>query len=193
MRAQRKEYLTTEAIMKKPLYILPHGIEVIGEYAPFGSNMYWRVRIKAHELFDAKIVSGGMYIRRNRVVMTSILGRMLKSNEHVHHINEDKGDDSPRNLELITADEHNKHHKIGTKHTDESKEKTSNSVKKAYAEGRMNQKILKGTEQCQAKLDDEKVRLIRTSNRSAYSLAKELGVSKQVVLSARNNKTWKHV
>ena len=36
---------------KSPIYVLPHGIEVIGEYAPSRKNRYWRVRIRPHRFF----------------------------------------------------------------------------------------------------------------------------------------------
>lgn len=122
--------------MKKPLYVLPHGIEVVGEYAPNAKCPYWRVRIRPHPLFRAVNVSGGLYVRRNRAVMTSILGRALSRNEHVHHKNEDRSDDSPDNLELISPAEHNRHHKFGTRHSAETRQRISLGLKSAIAEGR---------------------------------------------------------
>lgn len=125
------------AKLKPPIYTLPHGIEVIGEYGITDKNRYTRVRIRPHKFFPGlRVVSGGCYIRRSRAVMASVLGRELCPREVVHHINENREDDRPENLEIITGSEHNTHHKTGHKHRPESKQKTATSLRKAYAEGR---------------------------------------------------------
>lgn len=123
--------------LKPTLYTLPYGIEVIGEYAPRGVNLYWRLRVRPHPFFpDAKISSGGISVRRNRAVMSSILGRAISENEHIHHKDEDRSNDDPSNLELLTADDHNKHHKTGSRHSTDSKARISSGLKRAHAEGR---------------------------------------------------------
>lgn len=119
-----------------PIYTLPHGIEVVGEYAPSKRVPYWRVRIRPHPFFSAPVISSGMYVRRSRVVMASHLGRGLSPKEHVHHKSEDRNDDSLENLELLGSVEHNAHHKTGSKHSQESKERISKGLKLAHAEGR---------------------------------------------------------
>lgn len=121
---------------KPPKYILPHGIEVIGEYQPTTKNPYWRVRIRPHRFFEVKSISGGIYVKRSRVVMSSILGRRLLPSELVHHCSEDKTDDSAGNLEIISPAEHNRHHKVGTSHSTETKIKIGNGLRAAIAEGR---------------------------------------------------------
>lgn len=119
---------------KQPLYVLPHGIEVIGEYPPKAGNRYWRVRIRPHPFFpDVPVRFGGCDVRRSRVVMAAKLGRQLQQNEIVHHRSEDKNDDSPDNLELETPATHNAHHKTGTTRSAESRAKTSASLTKCYA------------------------------------------------------------
>ena len=128
---------------QKPLYVLPHGIEVIGEYPARGKNRYWRVRIRPHPFFpDVPVVHGGCYVRRSRAVLASKLGRALTPEEHAHHEDEDRDNDVPSNVESLSAAQHNRHHKTGSRHREESKAKTSASVRRAFAEGRITPRLI---------------------------------------------------
>lgn len=122
---------------KQPLYVLPHGIVVVGEYSPTGKNRYWRVRIRPHPFFPTvKVVSNGIGVRRSRVLLAAKLGRALTLQEHAHHRDEDRNNDGADNIEPLSPNEHNRHHKIGSTHGADSRTKTSSSLKLAYAEGR---------------------------------------------------------
>jgi len=50
------------------------------------------------------------YILRSRYVVEQYLGRFLDSDEHVHHCNENKLDDSLENLDIIFHREHMEYH-----------------------------------------------------------------------------------
>jgi hypothetical protein len=52
-------------------------------------------------------VTGRGMVRRCRLVMEMLLGRRLKRNEHVHHVNRKKADDRPKNLLLTKPGDHN--------------------------------------------------------------------------------------
>lgn len=53
-------------------------------------------------------------IHEHRLVMQNHLGRKLRRDEYVHHINHDVRDNRIENLQIMTADEHNKLHWKGT-------------------------------------------------------------------------------
>ena len=48
----------------------------------------------------------------HRVLMENKLGRLLESAEHVHHKDEDKANDAPKNLELKTRSQHSRDHAL---------------------------------------------------------------------------------
>lgn len=50
------------------------------------------------------------YEPEHRIVMERFLGRKLKSEEHIHHIDGDTLNNSPSNLQIVTSSEHLKIH-----------------------------------------------------------------------------------
>jgi hypothetical protein len=54
----------------------------------------------------------GGYIAEHRYVMEQKIGRYLKNDEQVHHINLNKHDNRIENLQLMSKEEHDLHHRI---------------------------------------------------------------------------------
>ena len=49
-------------------------------------------------------------IYEHRYVMESLIGRKLRTDEHVHHKNGIRDDNRPENLELMSQSEHQREH-----------------------------------------------------------------------------------
>lgn len=75
-------------------------------------DSYGYVMIKKHSHPYAQ--SSG-YIKEHRLVMEVELGRYLTPDEIIHHINRDKSDNRPENLEVVDMAEHRRIHNIEDK------------------------------------------------------------------------------
>ena len=51
------------------------------------------------------------YVLLHRVIMENHIGKLLNTNEIVHHKNENKKDNRIENLEIFSVSEHSKHHR----------------------------------------------------------------------------------
>jgi len=71
------------------------------KHGPINDRGYWYIRDPAH----AHATKNG-YVAEHIVVATNIIGRPLKYNEVVHHINLKKEDNRPDNLIILTRKRH---------------------------------------------------------------------------------------
>lgn len=71
----------------------------------------------------------GKNVREHRHVMSLHLGRQLRANEVVHHLNEDRADNRIENLAIMANGEHTRVHHSGEKRPDEAKARMARSSK----------------------------------------------------------------
>ena len=110
--------------------------------------------------------------RLHDVIMEEHIGRRLKPDECVHHINGVKDDNRLENLQLMTVGEHSTLHN--------------------YHNAGSRKLVSPGEESPSAKLTWEIVREIRNNhNVSAKEFALRFNVSRGTIYHIRNNRTWK--
>jgi hypothetical protein len=110
---------------------------------------------------------GGKRLYVHRLVMEKKLGRPLHQSEHVHHLNEDRFDNRPKNLAIMSAALHTRIHLASGDYF--------------------------GEKHGMAKLTETQVRKIRASSKRERVLAQRFGVSRATINMVRTNKIWKQV
>ncbi|HEC66818.1 MAG TPA: glycosyltransferase [bacterium] len=84
-----------------------------------------------HARIDVNL-NNGKWTSESRFIMQQIIGRKLEPKEHVHHIDGNTFNNSPSNLEILSASDHAQKTFKGRKKSPQSKQKQSDSYKKFY-------------------------------------------------------------
>lgn len=82
------------------------------------------------------------YVAEHRFLMEEEIERYLTKNEVVHHINGIVDDNRIENFKLMTGFNHRSFHKTGSKHKEESKQKTKETMRKRWQEGKFKERVL---------------------------------------------------
>lgn len=102
----------------------------------------------------------------HRVIMEAKLGRKLKSNEHVHHIDGNRHNNEPQNLTVLKRIDHLRHH----------------------AKERRGQPPPQGT-----KLSVEQIKEIRALNLSQNKIAEIYGVTQTLISQIKLKKIYRYI
>lgn len=122
---------------------------------------------------------GGGFIDEHRLVMERALGRVPRSDEIVHHKNEDPRDNRLSNLELTNRAEHASHHTRGRTCQPELRQRLS--------------ELKRGRTPSSAPLSAETVRSIRAARQAGEgptAIAKRFNVLKVTVINICNGKRY---
>lgn len=121
-----------------------------------------------------RIKLNGRKVLEHVLVMEQHIGRRLGPDECVHHINGNHSDNRLDNLQLMTKSEHARLHG-------------------AYMSAERSGKYHCGENGTNAKLTNETVLFIRSSDAPAKELAEQFGVDANTIYSIRRRKTWKNI
>lgn len=125
--------------------------------------------------YEYIIGKDGRVVYVHRQVMEKKLGRLLEKDEVVHHIDENKRNNDPCNLDLTNRSSHGKHHYKGIP-------KNTNPVK--------------GSKHGLTKLTEENVKDIKEKLKLGIHenvLSKRYNVSFDTIWDIKKDRTWKHV
>ena len=125
----------------------------------------------------------GKKVPEHRAVVEELLGITLQNDQVVHHINGDKTDNRPENLQILDWKEHSRLHASTMPQTPEKQRKVS-----AARKGKSNP-------DARALTDEQVEVIVRALHEGATvtRLAKENGVSDHVIRNIRDGKTYQDV
>ncbi|AAQ54950.2 HNH endonuclease [Burkholderia phage Bcep22] len=130
--------------------------------------------VKASGYVEEKF--GGKWVRQHRLVVERQLGRPLRDDEDVHHKNHTKGDNDPRNLELMDHGEHTIEHHTGAK-------RSALTAKKIAERARSRSSLLAS--------DVAEIKQKVAAGQTQRAVARSYGVSPMTINRIINEATWR--
>ena len=113
--------------------LMPSGAD---HYAYVGRrvrNGYVYVACPDHPAAPTEGVFRG-YVLEHRLVLERTLGRLLRGDEHGHHINGIRDDNRPENLVAITRSAHRRLHRPDDDNGDGYRQRQSDNMKRVWAQ-----------------------------------------------------------
>ena len=141
---------------------------------------YVTLRMPGHHLADAQ-----GYVREHRLVMEQKLGRRLEPGEVVHHIDEDRTNNAPENLELFTSNgEHLRATRTGRvpKWSDGGKVELDRVRRSRVLTRDVRDAIRKKLE---IPLDMDDIERRHAAGESITAIARDLGVKRELIYARR--------
>lgn len=142
----------------------------------YHKNFCGRNKISLDRGYEIRVNEVGKIVYIHREILEQKLGRKLKPGEISHHIDENKLNNDPDNLELKTKSSHAKHH---------SDSERIKLIPRA-----------RGSRTRSAKLNEEQVRTIKIRIKNGEknrSICNDYPVQIDMIQSIRRGKDWKHV
>lgn len=139
-----------------------------GTFKPGKEHRNWKGGSYVDDNGYRRVMVDGVYVKEHIYVAEKQIGRKLLKNEVAHHRDEDRLNNDPENIEVMTRSAHSRHHATGRK----ASEKTIQKLKEAKAGE--NQK--EEHQQWRTDVTKERIEILLNKGLKKKEIAKELNI-----------------